>query len=143
MRLPGYPVTRQGWDALVKRDGWGFIEIKSKGRGGIRREYKPPQAIQALIETRQGAAQPQRPDATPQQRAAAADVPAAPPPSQDWSLLETILRAAEQRLQEPMTADLADKIDRVVAAWSPIADGRPDLAARLARIKAAADLLRP
>lgn len=49
MHLPGFPVTRQGWDALVKRDGWQFFEVKSKGRGGIRREYQPPSDVLALI----------------------------------------------------------------------------------------------
>lgn len=53
MQLPGLPVTRQGWDALVKRDGWRFREEKSKGRGGVRREYFPPPAVLTLIEAHQ------------------------------------------------------------------------------------------
>lgn len=55
MKLPGYPVTRQGWDTLVKRESWPFTEVKSKGRGGVRREYKPPAHILELIRIRQAA----------------------------------------------------------------------------------------
>lgn len=50
LKIPGYPVTRQGWDALVKRDSWEFTEVKSKGRGGIRREYLPPDHLRQQIE---------------------------------------------------------------------------------------------
>jgi len=50
LKIPGYPVTRQGWDALVKRDSWEFSEVKSKGRGGIRREYLPPPDLRRQIE---------------------------------------------------------------------------------------------
>lgn len=49
MKLPGYPTTERAWLDLVKRDGWPFREVKSKGRGGIRREYQPPVDMQALI----------------------------------------------------------------------------------------------
>lgn len=53
MQLPDYPVTRQGWDTLVKRDGWAFREVKGLGGpGGIRREYTPPPEVQALIDMR-------------------------------------------------------------------------------------------
>ena len=50
MKLPGLPSSRQGWDLLVKRDNWPFVKIKSKGRGGIRREYQPPADVLALIQ---------------------------------------------------------------------------------------------
>lgn len=63
--------------------------------------------------------------------------------SPDWLMLEVLLRVAEYKLQEPMTIDLADKIERVVIAWTPVAADRPDLAARLDRLRAAVALLRP
>ena len=52
MRLPGFPISRQGWDVLVKRLKWGFHEERSKGRGGIKRVYMPPPDVLALIESR-------------------------------------------------------------------------------------------
>lgn len=51
--LPGYPGTRQGWDNLVNTQSWPFIEVRSRGRTGIRREYQPPPEVMALIEKRQ------------------------------------------------------------------------------------------
>lgn len=50
--LPGYPTTERAWLDLVKREQWPFVEFKSKGRGGIRREYQPPAEMVALIQTR-------------------------------------------------------------------------------------------
>lgn len=51
--LPGFPVTRQGVDALVKRDSWPYREAKGYGGpGGVKREYQPPPEIQALIRQR-------------------------------------------------------------------------------------------
>jgi len=50
--LPGYPTTSVGWDKLLVRKGWEFIEEKGRGRGGIRREYTPPPEVQALIDAR-------------------------------------------------------------------------------------------
>lgn len=61
----------------------------------------------------------------------------------DWDLLEALLRVAEHKLKGVVTKELAEQIDQVMASWRPVADERPDLAARLDRIKAAADLLRP
>lgn len=60
----------------------------------------------------------------------------------DYALLETLIRFAEGRLTRNITPTLLDKVDQVVEVWSPVAAGRPDLAARLARIKASVDLLR-
>ena len=63
--------------------------------------------------------------------------------SPDWSMLEVVLRVCEVKLTEPMTKDIADKIGQLASAWSPIAEGRPDLATRLERVRTAAALLRP
>lgn len=58
MKLPGFPVTRQGVDAHVKREGWLCRETKGLGGpGGVKREYQPPAEIQALIDARQHATQ--------------------------------------------------------------------------------------
>jgi hypothetical protein len=48
--LPGYPRTRKNWYEVVKREGWEVVETPGKGRGGLRREYRPPAEVQALIE---------------------------------------------------------------------------------------------
>lgn len=54
LSLPGYPRSRQGWYGLVERDNWDFVEVESKGgKGGIRREYRPPEALLELIRARQ------------------------------------------------------------------------------------------
>ena len=52
LKLPGLPTSCQGWEKTVKREGWEFSEHKSRGRGGIRREYTPPTKIARLIESR-------------------------------------------------------------------------------------------
>ncbi len=49
MKLPGYPTTKEGWYQVVERERWGVVEHKSRGRGGIRREYAPSPAIMKLI----------------------------------------------------------------------------------------------
>ena len=63
--------------------------------------------------------------------------------SPDWSMLEVVLRAAEHKLKEPMTAEVADKILDLARAWTRHAEGRPDLLDRLDRVRTAAALLRP
>lgn len=50
MKLPGYPGTSQGWDKLVRVRGWPFIESHGRGRGGVRREFMPPEEVLKLIE---------------------------------------------------------------------------------------------
>lgn len=51
LKLPGFPASRQGADAYVKRESWPFREAKGLGGpGGVRREYQPPPEIQSLIE---------------------------------------------------------------------------------------------
>ena len=63
---------------LVKRGGWAFREVKSKGRNGIRREYQPPPEVAALIEARQrGELPPAAPKASAA-RVVIAEAPAAP-----------------------------------------------------------------
>jgi phage repressor protein C with HTH and peptisase S24 domain len=54
LRLPGYPKTRQGWDAIVKSEGWPFIEVKSRGRMGTTREYEIPKELQQDIDAYAG-----------------------------------------------------------------------------------------
>jgi putative transposase len=53
LKLPGYPISKKGWYAVVDREGWELIEVAgSGGRGGIRREYAVPHKIARLIESR-------------------------------------------------------------------------------------------
>lgn len=50
LKLPEYPATRQNWNNLVVRESWKFIEVQAKGgKGGIRREYLPPEHVAKLI----------------------------------------------------------------------------------------------
>lgn len=51
-KLPGFPGTTQGWDKVVKSRGWLYLESHGRGRGGVRREYQPPQEVIDLIEKR-------------------------------------------------------------------------------------------
>lgn len=49
LKLPEYPASEKGWSKLVGREHWEFVENKSRGRGGIRREYLPSKTIQNQI----------------------------------------------------------------------------------------------
>ena len=50
MRLPGMPRSAKGWYGLVDREAWPFVEVDGQGgRSGLRREYRPPAEVQALI----------------------------------------------------------------------------------------------
>jgi hypothetical protein len=53
MRLPKFPTSRKNWYALAKREKWDFIEAPGKGPGGLRREFRPPPEVLALIEQHQ------------------------------------------------------------------------------------------
>lgn len=53
MKLPDLPGSVMGWSKLVKRDAWAFIEVAcAGGKGGLRREYAPPERIAKLIVSR-------------------------------------------------------------------------------------------
>lgn len=56
MKLPGMPGTERAWRDLVTRDAWSCTEHKSRGRGGLRREYAPPSAVAKLIDRAEGIA---------------------------------------------------------------------------------------
>lgn len=49
--LPGYPTSKKGWHAFVKRENFEFIEVSAKGgKNGIKREYAVPAKLARLIE---------------------------------------------------------------------------------------------
>lgn len=51
MHLPGMPRSPKGWYDLVGREQWPYREAPSKGgKAGVRREYRPPPEVQALID---------------------------------------------------------------------------------------------
>lgn len=101
LQLPGYPLTRQGWDALVKRDKWSSREVKGLGGpGGIKNEYQPPPKVMALIESSQRG----EPPAAPASKSAHTAKDAAlslyrvhessdPHGEIDWAVLDACLRA--------------------------------------------------
>lgn len=45
LKLPDFPATERALRDLVDRESWSFIEEKSRGRGGLKRLYAPPQAV--------------------------------------------------------------------------------------------------
>lgn len=52
MALPGLPNTRQAFEIRAEKQQWNFIEVKSRGRNGIRREYAPPAEVLEAIKTK-------------------------------------------------------------------------------------------
>jgi len=52
LKLPGFPTTPEGWAKVVEREGWEYNEHKSRGHGGLRREFLPSIKIAKLIESR-------------------------------------------------------------------------------------------
>lgn len=52
MKLPGMPTTERRMRDLVDREKWEFTELKSRGRGGVKREYTPPAKVTKLIAAR-------------------------------------------------------------------------------------------
>jgi transposase InsO family protein len=53
LKLPDLPGSEMGWHKLIKRESWPAIEIAcAGGKGGIRREYAPPERIAKLIASR-------------------------------------------------------------------------------------------
>lgn len=53
MQLPGFPSTERRMRDLVDREAWEFTETKSRGRGGVKREYTPSAKVQKLIAARE------------------------------------------------------------------------------------------
>lgn|GEM_PF-338073 len=54
LKLPNYPTSARAWQDLVEREQIAFTEHRSRGRGGIRREYLPTPAMAKLIERAEG-----------------------------------------------------------------------------------------
>lgn len=50
LSLPRLPKTHQGWKDLVAREAWSFVEVRSRGRGGVLREYQPSSEVARLID---------------------------------------------------------------------------------------------
>jgi len=59
MRLPGMPDTERAWLDRAKNGKWEFREVPGRGRGGVKRMYRPSPEIIGLIEARQHGAQPE------------------------------------------------------------------------------------
>jgi hypothetical protein len=60
----------------------------------------------------------------------------------DFGLLEVLIGFSEARLARKITPELLDRVTQMVEVWFPVSSARPDLAARLTRLKASIDLLR-
>lgn len=52
LRLDNTPTTDKGWEKWATRDAWAFVEVKSRGRNGARREYAVPPQIMDRIRLR-------------------------------------------------------------------------------------------
>ena len=50
MRLPGAPESHQGWEKHAVTHGWEIRQHPGRGRGGMVREFIPPQQLAAIIE---------------------------------------------------------------------------------------------
>lgn len=48
--LPDYPGTRQGWDDIVKKEKWEYVDVRGRGRGGKKRAYRAPAHILEAID---------------------------------------------------------------------------------------------
>ena len=55
LALPGLPATVNGIRDMADREGWPFVEVPSRGRGGVRRDYTVPAAVLAHLELREHA----------------------------------------------------------------------------------------
>ncbi|MDD5176800.1 MAG: hypothetical protein PHQ05_10300 [Sterolibacterium sp.] len=145
--LIGVPGTERGCTIKAKRENWPSKAIQGKGgKGGVKTLYRPPDTVLAAIATLDKIPSKSTAHTVEQPSTLLAYAEAAKSTedlSPDLSMLEVLLRVAEYKIKEPMTVDLADKIERVVVAWMPVATGRPDLAARLDRLQTAVALLRP
>lgn len=49
LKLPDFPTTERRFRDLVDRESWLFREEKSRGRGGVKRLYAPPEKVLKLI----------------------------------------------------------------------------------------------
>jgi len=49
LQLPGFPSTRQAFECRAEKNGWAFVEVKSRGRNGSRREYVPSNDVMDAI----------------------------------------------------------------------------------------------
>lgn len=49
LRLPGAPSSAEGWRGIALSEGWLCLEHPGRGRGGVRRQYVPPQPLLKLI----------------------------------------------------------------------------------------------
>lgn len=47
--LPDYPATRQGWDAIVRKEKWDYSEVRGRGKRGKTRAYKVPESVLKAI----------------------------------------------------------------------------------------------
>lgn len=52
LKLPNFPTTDRAARTRAEAEGWEFVEIKSRGKTGRTRRFKPPPDIAALIEKR-------------------------------------------------------------------------------------------
>lgn len=86
LKLPNFPTTDRAARTRAEAEGWEFVEIKSRGKTGRTRRFKPPPDIAALIEMRlQGELAPAEP-VKPRVREEVAHYAMARPIEQDSAL---------------------------------------------------------
>lgn len=128
LRLPGYPDTERAWLDRAKNGGWRFIEIKGRGRGGIKRVYTPPPEIMALIEAQERGEPPQPPPRYPvQARLAPVKVPIdyegsiksyALQPSSEWLILTTIAISEADWLPDSIKQDRSAQVGLAIKLYN-------------------------
>lgn len=156
LRLPGLPLTEQGWGKLVAREQWSFVETPAKGgKHGIKREYTPPAPLLALIHKHlQGNDISEEDIAIARARSNAATRPAPRVPltseedlhayngtassEQRMQMLHVLLKTMEAKLIDPLDTVVAQRLIEAVEAWTPFAQGHPSLLQRLRAVRTAA-----
>jgi putative transposase len=50
LKIANLPETRRGLDKLIGREHWDFVEVPSRGAGGMRREYRLPAELARTVQ---------------------------------------------------------------------------------------------
>lgn len=53
LKLDGLPTTRKGLGKYLDRNDWKYIEVSSRGKGGVRKEYVLPEQFKNHVLAKQ------------------------------------------------------------------------------------------
>lgn len=141
LKIPNNPATSEGWRLRANAEEWAFIEVKSRGRGGKKRLYFPPESVVELIDKMsRGELSANKPYPLGEQGVAptveesinryGADNSANDEGRRD--LLEAVLRVAEHKIRNnQVTKAVIDFGLEGAPSWLEAARSYPDLELRL------------